>query len=144
MKFTALLVPFVLMSSSTFAITVSYDPKYGDASRSLTDLACSDGANGLMTAGFTTLGSLPGFPSVGGTDNVAGWNSPQCGTCWKLTYTDGKGVTRSINVLAVDHADAGWNIATQAMDMLTDGLAVQIGRINNATEQQVDKSQCGL
>ncbi|KAG6899209.1 hypothetical protein C0995_006648 [Termitomyces sp. Mi166 len=144
MKFAALLAPLVLMTSSVLAVTLSYDPGYDNPSRSLTEVACSDGGNGLITDGYKILGSLPKFPYIGGTDNVAGWNSPQCGTCWKLTYKDGKGVTRSINVIAVDHASAGWNVATQAMNALTGGQAVQVGRINNVKQEKVAASQCGL
>lgn len=143
MKLSVLLASFLLMSPSALAVTLSYDAEYDNASRSLAQVACSDGVNGLMTAGFSTLGNLPKFPFVGGTDNVAGWNSPQCGTCWKLTYTDGKGVTRSINVLAVDHASAGWNVATKAMNALTGGQAIPLGRIN-VSQVKVAKSQCGL
>ncbi|KAG6896959.1 hypothetical protein C0992_005020 [Termitomyces sp. T32_za158] len=142
MKLTDLLAPFLLVTSA-LAVTLSYDAGYDNASRSLSQVACSDGGNGLITAGFSTLGSLPKFPFVGGTDNVSGWNSPQCGTCWKLTHTDGKGVTRSINVLAVDRASAGWNVATQAMNALTGGQAVKLGR-TNVSQVKVDKSQCGM
>lgn len=38
-------------------------------------VACSDGANGLETKGYSTLGSLPNFPYVGGAPAVTGWNS---------------------------------------------------------------------
>jgi hypothetical protein len=132
-------LPTILsLLSVTSAITVSYDAGYSDGSRSLTAVACSDGSNGLLTEGYTTQGSLPSFPNIGGASVIAGWNDANCGSCWALTY---KGVT--INVLAIDHAGAGFNIATEAMDALTGGQAVQLGRID-ADYQQVDVSACKL
>ena len=87
---------------------------------------------------FPTFGSLPNFPFIGGAAAVAGFNSPECGSCWELTYNG-----TSINVLAIDHADSGFNIALGAFNVLTDGNGVSVGRIN-AQAQQVDPSQCGL
>ena len=66
------------------------------------------------------------------------WNSPQCGTCWQLTYNN-----TSINVLAIDHVAAGFNIAEAALNSLTNGQAVQLGRVD-ADAVQVDVSLCGL
>lgn len=70
--------------------------------------------------------------------NHAGWNSPNCGTCWQLSY---QGVT--INVLAIDYAAAGFNIALEAMNKLTNGNAVQLGKVQ-VNAQQVTSSVCGL
>ncbi|KAF5660559.1 eliciting plant response [Fusarium heterosporum] len=129
----------LLTSASAVTVEVSYDPGYGDASRSLTAVACSDGKNGLITKyKWKTQGQIPKFPYVGGAQAIAGWNSASCGTCWKLTY---KG--KSINVLAIDHTDAGFNISPAAMNALTNNQAVKLGRVD-ATATQVAVSNCGL
>ena len=47
------------------------------------------------------------------------------------------------SVLAIDHAAAGFNIAQAAMDTLTNGQAVALGRID-AAATQVSPSACGL
>ena len=120
--------------------SVSYDTTYDDSAFSLTGVACSDGVNGLITKGYTTLGSLPGFPSVGGAYVVGGYNSPNCGTCWQLYYA---GTGKTINVLAVDVALDGFNISEEAMNTLTGGQAVQLGRVE-VTATQVAASVCGL
>jgi len=61
-------------------LTVSYDTGYDDASRSLTDVSCSDGANGLITKyRWQTQGQIPHFPYIGGYEGIAGWNSAQVG-----------------------------------------------------------------
>lgn len=118
---------------------VSYDPGYDISSRPLTELACSDGPNGLITKhGWHTLGQIKRFPHIGGAASVAGWNSPQCGVCYRLEY---KG--KKINVLAVDHAAQGFNIAKKAMDELTGGKAVQLGRVD-AKATRVASKDCGL
>ncbi|KAF5683596.1 eliciting plant response [Fusarium denticulatum] len=125
--------------TSVSATTVSYDPGYGQSGRALTAVACSDGKNGLITRyKWKTQGQIPKFPYIGGAQAVAGWNSPNCGTCWKLTY---KG--KSINVLAIDHTDSGFNISPAAMNALTNNQAVKLGRVD-ATATQVAISNCGL
>ncbi|GJN78345.1 hypothetical protein PLIIFM63780_001839 [Purpureocillium lilacinum] len=127
------------LAGTAIADTVSYDRGYDGGGRSLTEVACSDGENGLMTRyGWKVLGNAPRFPYVGGVGVVAGWNSPECGGCWKLEY---KG--RSINVLAIDHAAAGFNIALAAMNDLTNGQAEQFGRVD-ATATRAPLSDCGL
>ena len=134
----ALLGPF-----TTLAIQVTYDTAYDNSGTSLTSMACSDGSNGLITRGYTTLGSLPKFPHIGGAYVVTGWNSASCGTCWSLTYTNAQGNNTTINVLAIDVAKSGFNIALSAMNELTNGNAIQIG-IVNVTSVSVPSSVCGL
>ena len=150
---TTLAAPLTAATSGT--ATVSYDEEYDNSSASLDAVACSDGTNGLLTkgqyfrprnvtsdspatTGYTTFGSLPGFPNIGGAFAVAGWNSANCGTCWKLTYNG-----KSINVLAVDHAGSGFNINLDAMNELTNGQAVSLGHVT-ADAQQVDGVECGM
>ncbi|OAA56521.1 Epl1 protein [Niveomyces insectorum RCEF 264] len=130
------LVAAVAVASAT---SVSYDQGYDDASRSLTAVSCSDGANGLITRyNWTTQGAVARFPYIGGSDSISGWNSSNCGLCWELTYNG-----RNITVLAIDHTDNGFNLALEAMNDLTDNDAVALGRVD-ATAVQVDKNNCGL
>ncbi|KZT11128.1 Cerato-platanin [Laetiporus sulphureus 93-53] len=139
--FTSLFASFALLCGSALAQTsasVSYDNTYDNAAGSLDTVACSNGPNGLESKGYTTFGSLPDFPYIGGAQAVTGWDSPNCGTCWQLTY-DGN----TINVLAIDVALNGFNIAEEAMNALTDNQAGFLGRIT-ATATQVDASVCGL
>nr|AOP04241.1 EPL1 protein [Colletotrichum falcatum] len=138
MQFSSL-VTFLSSVAAAAAVSVSYDTGYDDGSRSLTAVSCSDGPNGLMTKyKWQTQAQCARFPYIGGTDAVAGWNSPNCGTCWQLSYNG-----RSINVLAIDHAASGFNIALGAMNDLTNGQAAQLGRID-AQVVQVGLNACGL
>ncbi|KAG6843634.1 hypothetical protein H0H87_002213 [Tephrocybe sp. NHM501043] len=143
MKFSAILASLTLLPTLALGVTLSYDETYDNASGSLTTVACSNGPNGLITAGFTNFGSLPNFPHIGGAAAVAGFNSPNCGSCWNLTYTNTKGVSKSIQVTAIDHAAAGFNIALAAMNELTNNQAVFLGRVDVAAAQ-VDASVCGF
>lgn len=137
--FTALSALALFASSATAAtVTVSFDQTYDNSGQSLATVSCSDGPNGLLTKGFTTFGSLKNFPNIGGAAAVAGFNSPNCGTCWQLTFQG-----KSINVLAIDHAGSGFNIALEAMNTLTNNQATFLGRIN-ADAVQVANSVCGL
>lgn len=119
--------------------SVSYDPGYSIADRTLDVVACSNGANGLETIhGWDVQGDIPSFPYIGGVPAVTEWDSPSCGTCWKLAY---KG--RSITILAIDRAPGGYNIAVEAMNNLTNGQAEQLGRVE-AEATQVAVSECGI
>ena len=138
MKFFATLASLALFAAASSATQISYDDTYDSKTTSLDVVACSDGANGLETKGFTTFGSLPSFPFIGGASAVGGWNSAQCGSCWSITYN---GTT--IHVLAIDHADTGFNIAQEAMDKLTNGHAVEFGVVD-ATTAPASPSDCGL
>ncbi|KAI0010437.1 Epl1 protein [Xylariaceae sp. FL0662B] len=139
MQFTKLAQLLSLsLASAVSAVSVSYDTGYDDASRSLTAVQCSDGTNGLITRyGWQTQGQIPS-QYIGGAYAVAAWNSPNCGTCWQLSYEG-----RTINVLAVDGAADGFNIELSALDALTNGQGIALGRIE-ADAAQVDVSACGL
>ncbi|KAI0258982.1 Cerato-platanin [Gloeopeniophorella convolvens] len=138
MKFTSAIVALVAFVSTAAATLIRYDETYDDPNGSLATVACSDGPNGLLTKGFTDFSSLPSFPNIGAAQAIAGFNSPACGSCWEITY---KG--KSIFITAIDHAGDGFNLSLEAMSMLTDVNAVDLGIIN-ATAKQVAASKCGL
>jgi len=140
--FTALTLGLTLIPGLS-AITTSYDTSYDDGSRSLATVACSDGPNGLISRGYTTFGSLPRFPHIGGAPAVTGWNSAGCGTCWTLSYTNATNVTKNVTILAIDVATPDFNIALSAMNELTAGQASFLGRVP-VTAVQVNASACGL
>ncbi|KAL1796677.1 hypothetical protein ACET3X_005217 [Alternaria dauci] len=140
MQFSSAISAAILgFASLASAITVSYDTGYDDGNRALTSVACSDGANGLITKyNWQTQANVAGFPRIGGYVGVAGWNSPQCGTCYGVTYNG-----KTVYILAVDSSVQGFNIAKAAMDELTNGQAAALGRID-AQYAQVATSNCGL
>ncbi|KAK0636374.1 Cerato-platanin [Bombardia bombarda] len=129
---------FSIVAAAT-ATLVSYDTGYDNGSRSLDNVACSDGINGLTTRyGWQTQDQVSHFPYIGGAEAVEDWNSPNCGTCWSATYNG-----KTVYILAIDHTKSGLNIALDAMNDLTNGNAVQFG-IVDATVSQVPPSNCGL
>ncbi|KAI9662526.1 MAG: hypothetical protein M1821_008693 [Bathelium mastoideum] len=135
-SFSTILAIFTAAAS---AITVSYDTGYDDGSRSLDAVSCSDGANGLITRyGYQTQSAVPSFPYVGGWQNIAGWNSASCGQCLSVAYNG-----KTIYVTAIDHVAEGVNLSEEAMNDLTNGNAVQFGRVD-ATVTPVDFSNCKL
>ncbi|KAG2138482.1 Cerato-platanin [Suillus clintonianus] len=129
---------FVLAALAQTTETLSYNTNYDDASLTLSSVACSDGTNGLETKGYTTLGSLPTFPNVGGVYTVTGYNSAACGSCYNVTYG-----SETVAILAVDVSTAGFTVSETAMNTLTGNLAVELGRVD-VTATQVDASACGL
>ncbi|KAJ3566584.1 hypothetical protein NP233_g6904 [Leucocoprinus birnbaumii] len=142
MKFFAALLA---LPAAAFAIstTLSWDDVYDNGATSLNGVACSDGSNGLINRGYSTFGSLPNFPNIGGIPAIAEWNSASCGTCWNVTYINGQGASMSIKVLGIDAGRGAFNVAKAAMNTLTKNQADQLGRVNvNAV--QIASSECGL
>ncbi|KAI0662845.1 Cerato-platanin [Cubamyces menziesii] len=140
MQFTSLatlIVAAAALATSTTATKVTWDATYDNKNGDLNTVACSNGKNGLVTKGFTTFGSLPDFPYIGGVAGVS-WNSTKCGTCWKLTYQG-----NSIDVLAIDYAAEGFNIAKEAMQKLAGDAGVAAGSVN-AQSIQLTSINCGL
>ena len=138
MKLISTIIPLVALFSAVSATDVRYDTTYDNAQGSLSTVACSDGANGLLTKGYTTFGSLPSYPNITAAQAIAGWNSTSCGSCWQITYGD-----VSVNVLAIDHAADGFVLSLEAMNSLTGGNAVQFGTVD-AQATQIDPQNCGL
>ncbi|KAG7094638.1 hypothetical protein E1B28_005462 [Marasmius oreades] len=145
MKFSStLVIPAVLAVLPTYigAVELRYDNHYDDANASMNTVACSDGDFGLAHR-FPTFGSVPGFPHIGASDAISGWGSANCGACFRLDYTNPQGVTKSINIVAVDHAGSGFNVAQAAMDELTGGQAVALGTVDVQSTRLLP-SDCGL
>ncbi|KAG2361720.1 Cerato-platanin [Suillus spraguei] len=143
MKFSFAAALLSVFALPAFAIpsNVTYDSFYSSANTSLSSVACSNGVNGLLTKGYTTFGSLPTFPRIGGIPNAT-WNSTLCGTCWNLKYTAANGSYQSINITAVDAADT-FNLSEEASEELTNSTVVAAGKVAvNAT--QIAVSYCGL
>ncbi|KAG2129116.1 Cerato-platanin [Suillus clintonianus] len=136
----ALLSVFALPAFAT-QVYVTYDNFYDNSATSLSQVACSNGANGLLTKGYTTFGSLPSFPNIGGIPNLT-WNSALCGTCWNLKYTTPTGKHESIYITAVDAAYT-YNLSLEAFNKLTDNTGVASGKVS-ATATQVATSFCGM
>ncbi|KAF8533512.1 Cerato-platanin [Trichophaea hybrida] len=134
----AALSTILTIVSAGAPVEVRYDTVYDTSTLSTLSVACSDGVNGLYTAGYKTLGALPNFPNIGAAVQVAGWNSPQCGKCYKLYYNG-----KIIYVTTVDHAGTGFVLSKQAMDTLTGGQAQMLGAVN-ASFVQANVSFCKM
>ncbi|KAH9894062.1 Cerato-platanin-domain-containing protein [Cubamyces lactineus] len=115
---------------------VTWDSTYDNPDGDMNTVACSGGDNGLNPP-YAHFGDLPGFPYIGGSSFVEAYNSPNCGSCWRLSY---KGT--SIYVTLVDSYYKGFNIAKEAMDVLTDGNSDE-GPVE-ITATQAPKSYCGF
>jgi hypothetical protein len=66
------------------------------ATESMSTVSCSDGSNGMITKGYSTLAGL--YPNVCAASFIT-WNSPQCGTCWTITNPQ---TSKSVSVTAID------------------------------------------
>ena len=141
MKFATAIALFVL-PTLTVATSVSYDTVYDKGSTSLDNVACSDGSNGVENRGYKIFSDLPTFPYIGGAPSITGYNSPACGSCYRLLYTASDGNKNVITYLAIDVAD-DYNLSLTAMNNLTFGQAKHLGTVN-AVVTDLDPSACGL
>ncbi|OAX40940.1 Cerato-platanin [Rhizopogon vinicolor AM-OR11-026] len=143
MKFTFIitLLSAVALRASAVSVYVTYDYTYGNSDGSLNNVACSNGANGLLSKGYTTFGSLPSFPYLGGVPG-ASWNSTLCGSCWAVKYAMPNGTQNTIYITAVDLA-ATFNLSPEAFGNLTDGTGFAPGKVR-ARAVQVNETKCGL
>ena len=145
MKFSTAIATVLATCSAATAYTLSYDPVYDVSSTSLSVVAC---AGVLQSHGYTTFGSLPTFPNIGGAPQITGWGSAYCGTCWNIVYTNPSTpwLTTSVIATAIDVGDPaqeGYNLSQETMNALTGGKAVQLGRVT-VTATQLSRSACGL
>jgi hypothetical protein len=142
MQFTTAFITLLTFAAGALAGTptqVRYDTTYDTSSLSTLSLACSDGVNGLYTKGYQTLGALPNFPNVGAAATVAGWNSANCGACYKLYYNG-----NTVYVTAVDSSSgAGFVLSKAAMNSLTNNQAEMLGTVT-ASYAPVAASFCKM
>ena len=116
---------------------VSYDPTYDNEVGSMDRVACSDGRHGLASR-FAMFREIPTFPYIGGAFDIV-WDSPNCGSCWKLTNTANNA---SIAITAIDSAGHGFNIAESAFEDLNGG---EVGDgIMQVEAHKVPIQICGL
>ena len=119
---------------------VRYDTIYDTSAQSTLTVACSDGINGLYTKGYHTLGAIPNFPMIGAAAKVTGWNSDQCGRCFKIYWAQ---TGKSIYVTAVDVARAGdFVLSKAAFDALTNNQSA-LGTIT-AAYAPADRTMCKM
>ena len=130
-----------LVSAQSGSGTAAWDSVYDNAGQSTLTLACSDGVNGLYTKGKQTLSQVPGFPLVGAAPTIAGWNSPNCGKCFKVTWG-----SKTIYITGVDTSRSTGNfvLSKYALNQLTGGLADQLGRVSVTWSQVANRAGCGV
>ncbi|KAF8147779.1 eliciting plant response-like protein [Mycena galopus ATCC 62051] len=136
------LASFFLVASVALADTVSYDETYDNASLSVDVLACfAGGPRWIGNGGAHHTRLAPQFPV-----HRRRWRGPrlQLAELWDMLAAAYAGTGNTVNILAVDHSAVGtFNIALEAMNTLTNGNAVELGRVN-VTAEQVAASVCGL
>ncbi|QKX55486.1 uncharacterized protein TRUGW13939_02579 [Talaromyces rugulosus] len=134
----ALAAPTPAPADTGITIDVAYDNTYDNKDQSTSTLACSDGENGLIKKGYNTLGALPKFPNVGGAPTIPGWNSPNCGACYGITYNG-----ETVYIIGVDVAVDRFVLSQGALDALTGGQAVSLGHVT-ATYAPAPAQSCGF
>lgn len=93
----------------------------------LTNVACSDGDNGIMRWGYKDLSQM--FPYVSAWQDAA-WNSPKCGDCMKITYQ-----SKVIYVTVIDQCGKSDKANTSHFDLSKEAFIELFGQegINKGT-----------
>jgi len=112
------------------------------SSDSLTTVACSDGANGIMTKmGYSNISPL--FPYVTAYSGAT-WNSPNCGQCMEVTSNSGN----TVYLTVIDQCggapggyDAHFDIAPPAFLALFGSAGVNAG-VQDANWKMVASHLC--
>jgi len=129
-KLVVLALAIGLFAVSVFA-QKSYVTYHNYASTTpLTSLACSDGANGLITR-FKQSTLAKWYPNVGAA-SFAGWNSPNCGGCYKLqNAANGKSVSITVvdKCAAAGGYDAHFDISPVAFATLGGSAGQAAGHV---------------
>ena len=112
-------IQWVELGPIPFPLKATYDQTFDNPTGLVNNVACSNGENGLAST-YPTFGDFPTFPYIGGAFDIV-WNSPNCGSCWRLTNTANNYTTY---ITAIDTAGHGFNIAKEAFKTLSGG---QIG-----------------
>ncbi|KAL7949288.1 hypothetical protein V8C42DRAFT_310479 [Trichoderma barbatum] len=117
-------------------VSATFDTRYDDPSRSLSEVACWKKNIGFMpNLDWKFQQDAVGFIGV---DSIGRLNSAKCLSCWTLGYNG-----KTISLLALDSADSGIVMSLDSLQFLTDGRAHELGRVDiHAIE--VDTSKCGL
>jgi len=97
------------MAQSSYE-TTTYSTFYDNSGASLDTVTCG---STLEAQGYTTFGSLPGFPLIGGFSNITGPESSECGMCAVLGYAGG-----FVTVMFIDSAENGLVLSEVAMAQL--------------------------
>ena len=135
MKLTPTVISLAALFSVAYAeiVPVCINSVYDNPQTSPNDVGCSNGING-------PIGSLPTFPNFGAAFAARAWNSPECGSCWKLTY---EGTGNTIYVTAIGTDSSCFELSPQSVNTLTNGQGNQLSVIYVQATQVAD-SFCGL
>ncbi|KAF9815285.1 hypothetical protein IEO21_04648 [Rhodonia placenta] len=138
LAFAITIIPTALAQSYPL-IPLAYSTIYDEPSALVTVLTCGEQ---LKTLGYTTLGSLPGYPYIGGSVNVTDGDasSPNCGECALINFAGA-----FATVLLVDHADEGIVVSEEVMQWLAPNGNVSDYPYGTAELlEESDPSHCGL
>lgn len=130
MQFSTLfttVLSMVALASATPGV-VTWDGVYDQTTTSVYTFSCEQY---LHSRGWSQLDMVPTFPDVGAARAVEGWNSKNCGKCYKLSYTPKGQAQRWIIITAISTAQGNHDfvISRSGLDYLTYGKADALGYI---------------
>ena len=124
MKFTifATVLSMAALASAKSAV-VTWDGIYDQPTTSVYSFSCGDV---LKNKGITMLDMIPTFPDIGSARAIGGFNSPNCNTCYKLSYAPtGKWI--KITAISTAQGNQDFVISKSGLDYLTDWKADALG-----------------
>ena len=143
MKLALFFIPLMAVFTPASSVTVTYSDFY-DISVIQTNNTVLCGRK-LAAANYTTFGSIPGYPNIGGASDITE-DDAACGACRQLTYTvDGKPNSIYFAVIDGDKKTDHVTLSSEAYRNLTQltGPTSQPTSIT-ATVGYVDQTLCGF
>ncbi|KAK2033212.1 hypothetical protein LX32DRAFT_680001 [Colletotrichum zoysiae] len=132
------------LPAMAFKVRVTYDTKYDDSKRPLSEVACwNPNVPGLFPDFDTWLVQGDITPHTVAIPSITGWEHPDCITCWMVTK-EPAGITRFL--LAIDGSKDGFVTSPETMNWLTVGQARDYNRLEplEVEAKQVSPANCGF
>jgi hypothetical protein len=142
MRLIPFIIPLTAIFTSASSFRVTHSIFFGIRDHPSTTVACG---TQLVDAGYPTFGSLPSFSNIGASYAVGTIDSPDCGSCWNISYTrsDDK-TTTAIYVTAVDPASYDEFVVSPEAFSKLEGQQALYRELIYVEATRVQKGYCGL
>ena len=113
----ALTIALLPLAASQTLYFVSYSTSYDVASLPVNNVTCN---SQLISEGYKTYGSIPMFPSLGGSANITQSDSALCGQCVVFEFAG-----NFAGVKLIDSAEGSdFVVSEEAMNALTNNITI--------------------
>ena len=121
--FATVLSMVAIVLANSRPVMVTWDGIYDQPWTSIYSFSCGDY---LKNKGITMLDMISTWPDIGAASAITGWNSPNCGRCYELSYAP-TGLWIIITAISTAQGNQDFVISKSGLDYLTGGKADAMG-----------------